>query len=98
MYESPIEIITMADEIIKRNNEATENEVLEAIFRVGVNVDKEELIKALRYDREQYAKGYNDGIRDFAERLKEKRAGWGYPMFVLEIDAIDNLVKEMAGE
>jgi FtsZ-binding cell division protein ZapB len=39
-----------------------------------------------------------EAIKEFAERLKEKRAGWGYPMFVLEIDAIDNLVKEMAGE
>ena len=28
---------------------------------VGVYVDKEELIKALKYDREQYQKGYEDG-------------------------------------
>ena len=40
----------------------------------------------------------SEAIKEFAERLKEKRAGWGYPMFVLEIDAIDNLVKEMGGE
>ena len=39
-----------------------------------------------------------DAIKEFAERLKEKRAGWGYPMFVLENDSIDNLVKEMVGD
>lgn len=28
---------------------------------MGIYVDKEELIKALRYDRQQYDKGYADG-------------------------------------
>lgn len=30
------------------------------MWKCGVNVDKEELLKALKYDREQYEKGYRD--------------------------------------
>lgn len=30
----------------------------------AINVDKEELIKALKYDRNQYIKGYEDGRKD----------------------------------
>ena len=37
-----------------------EGEIYKAVMNVGVNVDKEELIKALQYDRGQYQKGYKD--------------------------------------
>lgn len=37
-----------------------ESEIYKAVMNVGVNVDKEELVKALQYDREQYQKGYKD--------------------------------------
>lgn len=68
MFESPIKIITdgMRTEI--------EGQVLRAVQNVGVIVDKEELLKALQYDREQYSKGYADGyekaIVDFIERFE----------------------------
>ena len=39
-----------------------EGEVMKAVQKVGVTVDKEELLKALKYDREQYEKGYRDGL------------------------------------
>ena len=96
MYDAPIEIYTMADEIVERMNEAIENEVLEAIFRVGVNVDKEELIKALSYDREQYVKGYADGTKEFAERVKEllkRECSTMVYMYLAEL--VDTIVKEM---
>ena len=38
---------------------------------VGVKIDREELIKALRYDRGQYEKGYADGKRDAIDRMEE---------------------------
>lgn len=41
-----------------------EEEVFEAVYRVGIIVDREELMKALAYDREQYEAGYADGRRD----------------------------------
>ena len=36
--------------------------VMKAVQRVGIDVDKDELIKALKYDREQYERGYADGL------------------------------------
>ncbi len=58
MYESPIELI-------QKNTEMQfENGIYKAVTKVGINVDKEELIKALNYDRRQYLKGYTDGFRD----------------------------------
>ena len=47
-----------------------EDEIFKAIIKTDIDVDKEELIEALKYDRGQYEKGYSDGIKDFAERLE----------------------------
>lgn len=54
-YESPINL--MIGEI----NTKIEGGVLSAVQRAGVDVDKEELIRALAYDRGQYEKGYQAG-------------------------------------
>lgn len=58
MYESPIKIIT---EQIKTNYE---NAIYSAVQNVGINVDREELLKALEYDRGQYEKGWEEGFHD----------------------------------
>ena len=69
MYESPVNIIygEMQTQI--------EGDVFKAIQNVGIDVNKEELIKALQYDREQYSKGYKDGyakaIDDFLEEMEK---------------------------
>lgn len=55
MYKSPIEAI------IKDWESVVEKEVYKAVRKVGINVDAEELQKALRFDRGQYDKGYTDG-------------------------------------
>ena len=55
-YESPIK--TYLSEIETEFSDA----VFRAVLRVGIDVDKEELIKALKYDRKQYEQGYHDGI------------------------------------
>lgn len=57
MYESPIEVLygQMQTEI--------ENDLLVKCSQaVEYNINKDELIKALKYDREQYEKGYSDGL------------------------------------
>jgi len=41
----------------------------QAIERVGITVDKDELIKALQYDRDQYDKGFRDGVKSERERI-----------------------------
>lgn len=58
-YESPIKMITdqIAAEIAKK---ADEN-IWEAVVKTEVVVDKDELVKALSYDRDQYEKGYVNG-------------------------------------
>ena len=53
-YQSPIEVIqTQMRNVI-------EGEIYKAVMGVGVTVDKDELMKALAYDRNQYQKGYKD--------------------------------------
>lgn len=61
-YKSPIEVII--ERINGHIEYETENAVYKAVQRIGVEVDKNELIKALRYDRNQYLTGYADGYRD----------------------------------
>lgn len=56
MYKSPIEIIY--DQIRLQH----EGDIMKAVQKVNINVDKEELIKALQYDRGQYEKGFLDGV------------------------------------
>ena len=58
MYESPIGVIY--GEITT----SIENEIYKAVQDVGILVNKDELLKALQYDREQYDKGYADGFGD----------------------------------
>ena len=86
MYESPIEIFLSEIETSIKQEE--ENAVLEAVVSVGVNVDKEELIKALQYDRGQYEKGYADGCRDSRKQgrwipLEADGYADGYPVYDL---------------
>lgn len=64
-YESPIEILTSQIRFEYENN------IMTAIQDYGVNVDKEELIKALKYDRDQYMKGYQDGLIDGGYHYKQ---------------------------
>ncbi len=55
MYKSPIDIIPGQLEL------QLEDEILWAVQKVGVAVDKDELLRALKYDRDQYNTGYQDG-------------------------------------
>lgn len=100
MYESPIDCFVTQFNMKRREFE--EKQILEAVQGVGVNVDKHELEKALRYDREQYKKGYADGAKEFAERLKgtalDTHFSYASLIYELREEDIDDLVKEMVGE
>ena len=66
MYESPIKIIestidSIYKDIVKKKDDAIFAEIKSSF---GVDLDKEELLRALQYDRDQYNKGYADGKRD----------------------------------
>jgi hypothetical protein len=56
MYKSIIDIIHTDMEI------KMEGEIMKAVQRCGIHVDKEELLKTLQYDIGQYDKGYEDGL------------------------------------
>ena len=58
-YKSPIE--TIVSEMYTRILQEQENKVFEAIQNMGINVDRDELMRALRYDRGQYDEGYSEG-------------------------------------
>ena len=67
MYKSPIELLVteIQHQIVKQQDE----EIYKAVLNYVPNVDKEELIRALQYDRDQYEKGYADGKRDAMAEL-----------------------------
>lgn len=68
MYESPITLYVqnMESQLYQKK----EQTVWEAVNALGVVVDKEELSKALKYDRDQYSKGYKDGANEVLDKIK----------------------------
>ena len=71
MYESPITLINkeiMYDLFI--NVEMPLINTLSKMEMNGIKVDKDELIKALKYDRGQYEKGYEDA------KAEQKKGEW----------------------
>ena len=70
MYKSPISIIestmdSFYQTIIKQKDDAIFAEIQHSF---GVDMDKDELIRALQYDRGQYEKGYADGKADAVQQ------------------------------
>lgn len=70
MYKSPISIIestmdSLYQTIIKQKDDAIFAEIQHSF---GVDLDKDELIRALQYDRGQYEKGYADGKADAVQQ------------------------------
>lgn len=68
MYKSPIDL--MVDDMVTQMHQKEEQTIFEAVRNCGVSVDKEELIKALEYDRNQYSKGYKDGVNEILDKIK----------------------------
>ena len=67
-YKSPIEVIT--EETILR----MEDDIVKAVQKYGINVNKTELQKALMYDRKQYTQGFEDGRK--YEQEERGHAHW----------------------
>ena len=58
-YESPIQ--AFIGEMRIEHERTLESETIKAVRAIDVTVDKEELIKALQYDRRQYEEGFHRG-------------------------------------
>jgi hypothetical protein len=67
-YKSPVETIN------QQVQAKFEGDVMELIHSYGINVDKDELVKALKYDRDQYRKGFEDGCKGATDRIKAEVA------------------------
>lgn len=79
MYKSPIEI--KLNDLVSDAVGKADEYIVRYVQEVGVNVDKDELIKALEHDRGQYEKGWNDRDAEIV-RCKDckhySEDGWGY--------------------
>lgn len=67
MYNAPIKLYELPMQTIIEERENAIFAKVQACF--DVDVDKEELIRALQYDRNQYEKGYADGKADAMTEL-----------------------------
>ena len=105
-YQSPISQIYK--DVEYKFKEDMENKTMEAVHHFGISVDKEELIKALQYDRNQYDKGYSEGRASIVEELEKIKADIDNPktcMFAGTYEAdwimehiIDKRIFELKGE
>ena len=62
MYKSPIDLFVT--DIMTQIEKQADDEICKAVASIGINVDKDELIRALQYDWRQYERGYADGKAD----------------------------------
>ena len=69
MYESPINM--EYEDFVYAVQEEVERNVLLAVQKIHISVDRDELIRALQYDRQQYEKGYADGYYDGLKKAME---------------------------
>ena len=67
-YQPPVEIIHQGVET------KLEGDIYEAIINYGISVDKDELVKALKYDRNQYEKGFIDGCNHDTDTITREVA------------------------
>lgn len=70
MYESPI-TIAIQDYQSSINTELENRVIVTLNQHYNISVDKDDLIRALNYDRSQYYKGYNDAMKDMGDQLIE---------------------------
>ena len=66
MYTPPIQLF------IKEETAKIEDMLYTQIKKIGIDVDKEELFRALRYERDQYNEGYKEGKARVIEEITKR--------------------------
>ena len=66
MYDPPVKITFDEAKFF-----SIDNEIFQCIQNANVDVDRDELLRALKYDRDQYNKGYVDGRADAIAELMQ---------------------------
>ena len=98
MYESPINVI------ISKLCTQFESDCMKSVQSYGFDVDKEELAKALNYDRKQYEKGHTDGynkaiddlLEDANEMAIEVDTG-NYTMKAIGMGLLEHIAEQLKG-
>lgn len=90
MWQSPINISNLADEITEQFNKETLDYTMKVVRRIAVDVDEKELLLALNYDRNQYEQGYKEGYREAIENVREK-----LKEIDVEFNYLDSLLSEI---
>lgn len=65
MYEPIINVVT------NQVRSTVEDAVMSEVRSIGIDVNKDELVKALAYDRAQYDKGFKDGKKSFSDKIPD---------------------------
>lgn len=92
-YESPIQfhLTQMRCEM--------ENDIYKAVQSCGVTVDKDELIKALTYDRQQYDKGFKDGVKACIKEIRNHYCSYDlndyFSFNAVDEDTVDEIYNNM---
>jgi len=69
-WDTPINTVLGPIETMIR--EENEKQIYHAIAKIGIDIDKEGLLKALNHDKERYEKAYREGWKACEEHYKEK--------------------------
>lgn len=91
-YISPI-TVDFIDELIDKMVETAQKEQEIAVMKrvkMVVDVDKDELVKALQYDRNQYDKGYQEGYYEAIEKVRAK-----LKEIDVEFNYLDSLISQI---
>ena len=81
-YQSPVDLIV--DQVMDRLDQEIENAV-NLTLNYEIKVNKEEMIKALQYDRDQYRIGYEQGKKHAVGHGHWKKVNDKYPRYVCTI-------------
>lgn len=63
MWESPIRVLQTQFE------SQIEGDVMKAVCKYGIDIDKDRLLEILQNDRNSYDRGYADGKREVCEKV-----------------------------
>ena len=99
-YESPITLLQQEVSNIKNKvDKELRNGIARAVTKYAVDINEEELIRALKYDREQYSKGFKDALQKLREKCNEHQdfhkgddgvfKGW------VAMESLDDIISEM---
>lgn len=95
-YESPIQRIVKD---ITMSIEQTETDCLmKSVHEAGFAIDKEELERALRYDRNEYMRGVDYGLRLGREQMAEEFVGLMIRVCNEYRVDFENIVNQVRGE